>query len=110
MTERALWILLGLIDAGEPEEEQPEPLQTVAGSGYIGSWCVLALLAEGHSVRTTVRNLKKKPELRAMLGESAAPDDAKVVVVQAGLRQDAGWGEAVRLRGARSLADAHQGA
>lgn len=37
------------------------------GSGYIGSWCVLALLADGYTVRTTVRNLRKEPEVRAML-------------------------------------------
>ncbi|MEA5360389.1 aldehyde reductase [Amycolatopsis sp., V23-08] len=65
------------------------------GSGYIGSWCVLALLADGHSVRTTVRNLKKEPELRAMLRAGGAPDDAKVTVLQADLQQDAGWREAV---------------
>lgn len=61
------------------------------GSGYIGSWCVLALLADGHSVRTTVRNLKKEPELRAML----RADDAKVTVLRADLQEDAGWREAV---------------
>ncbi|MFJ1768144.1 SDR family oxidoreductase [Amycolatopsis sp. NPDC088138] len=65
------------------------------GSGYIGSWCVLALLADGHSVRTTVRNLKKEPELRAMLRAGGAPADAEVTVLQADLQQDVGWREAV---------------
>ena len=30
------------------------------GSGYIGSWCILALLSAGHSVRTTVRDLARE--------------------------------------------------
>ena len=65
------------------------------GSGYIGSWCVLALLAEGHSVRTTVRNPKKEPELRAMLSTGGAADESKVVVLRADLQRAAGWREAV---------------
>ena len=37
------------------------------GSGFVGSFCILQLLAEGHTVRTTVRNLKREAEVRAML-------------------------------------------
>ena len=65
------------------------------GSGYIGSWCVLALLADGHSVRTTVRDLKKEPAVREMLRAGGAPEDAKLTVLRADLQQDAGWREAV---------------
>ena len=39
------------------------------GSGFIGSHCILQLLAAGHQVRTTVRNLKRQSEVRAMLKE-----------------------------------------
>jgi nucleoside-diphosphate-sugar epimerase len=65
------------------------------GSGYIGSWCVLALLNNGHTVRITVRDLKKEPAVRAMLRAGGAPQDAKLTVLQADLQQDAGWREAV---------------
>lgn len=65
------------------------------GSGYIGSWCVLALLNNGHTVRTTVRDLNKEPAVRAMLRAGGAPEDAKLTVLQADLQQDAGWREAV---------------
>ncbi|MEU7787969.1 NAD-dependent epimerase/dehydratase family protein [Amycolatopsis sp. NPDC049159] len=65
------------------------------GSGYIGSWCVLALLADGHTVRTTVRDLEKEPAVRAMLTAGGAPSDAKLTVLPADLEQDAGWREAV---------------
>ena len=42
------------------------------GSGFVGSFCILQLLAEGHTVRTTVRNLKREPEVRAMLKAGGA--------------------------------------
>ncbi|QUQ63987.1 SDR family oxidoreductase [Kutzneria sp. CA-103260] len=63
------------------------------GSGYIGSWCVLDLLAAGHSVRTTVRDLAKEPGLRAMLARGGA--DGELRVLAADLQHDEGWREAV---------------
>ncbi len=61
------------------------------GSGYIGSWCLLALLAEGHTVRTTVRDRKREPQLRMMLERGGAD----LRVVQADLMRDEGWPQAV---------------
>lgn len=66
------------------------------GSGYIGSWCVLALLNAGHSVRTTVRNRSREPELRTMLQRVGTAPDAPLRVLTADLTRDAGWPEAVR--------------
>ena len=37
------------------------------GSGFIGSHCILQLLAAGHEVRTTVRSLKREADVRGML-------------------------------------------
>jgi len=37
------------------------------GSGFIASHTILQLLAAGHKVRTTVRNLSREGEVRAML-------------------------------------------
>ena len=37
------------------------------GSGFIGSHCIVQLLAAGHQVRTTVRNLAREDDVRAML-------------------------------------------
>ena len=42
------------------------------GSGFIGSHCILQLLAAGHQVRTTVRSLKRERDVRAMLKEGGA--------------------------------------
>lgn len=64
------------------------------GSGYIGSWCTLALLSAGHSVRTTVRDLAREPQVREMLRRGGADPGANLQVVRADLQSDAGWHEA----------------
>jgi nucleoside-diphosphate-sugar epimerase len=64
------------------------------GSGFIGSHSILQLLAAGHQVRTTVRNLKREGEVRAMLKEGGAEPGDRVSFVAADLENDAGWEEA----------------
>lgn len=65
------------------------------GSGFIGGWCVLEALEAGHTVRTTVRDLKKGEALRANLQAKAVFDDSRLSIVQADLGKDAGWADAV---------------
>jgi len=65
------------------------------GSGFIGSHCILQLLAAGHTVRTTVRNLAREAEVRAMLKEGGTDPGDKVTFAAADLSSDAGWSEAV---------------
>ncbi len=66
------------------------------GSGFIGSHCILQLLAAGHEVRTTVRNLKRRDEVLAMLRQGGAADPGdRLTFFAADLENDAGWAEAV---------------
>ncbi|MFJ8936509.1 SDR family oxidoreductase [Streptomyces sp. NPDC102365] len=65
------------------------------GTGFIGSWCVLALLDAGHTVRTTVRDLRREPELRSWLHAAASFDDDRLTVVRADLQHPDGWDDAV---------------
>jgi nucleoside-diphosphate-sugar epimerase len=65
------------------------------GSGFIGSHCILQLLAAGYRVRTTVRSLKREGEVRAMLGQGGADPGDRLSFVAADLEKDAGWAEAV---------------
>jgi nucleoside-diphosphate-sugar epimerase len=65
------------------------------GSGFIGSHSILQLLTAGHDVRTTVRDLKREPEVRAMLTQGGAVADAPVKFFAADLESDRGWTEAV---------------
>jgi nucleoside-diphosphate-sugar epimerase len=65
------------------------------GSGFIGSHCILQLLAAGHRVRTTVRSSKREGDVRAMLKEGGAEPGDRLAFVVADLENDAGWSEAV---------------
>src|SRR5271165_2047862 len=64
------------------------------GSGFIGGHCVLQCLAAGHQVRTTVRNLSREPEVRALLKKAGASGDDRLTFAAADLERDAGWPEA----------------
>jgi nucleoside-diphosphate-sugar epimerase len=65
------------------------------GSGFVGCHCILQLLAAGYQVRTTVRNLKRETDVRAMLKTGGAQTVDSLSFVAADLGKDAGWPEAV---------------
>ncbi|MFD0008210.1 NAD-dependent epimerase/dehydratase family protein [Streptomyces sp. NPDC127178] len=65
------------------------------GTGFIGSWCIQALLDAGHSVRTTVRDLRREPALRSWLHAATPFDDDRLTVVRADLEHPDGWDAAV---------------
>lgn len=65
------------------------------GSGFIGAHCILQLLAAGHDVRTTVRNLKREPDVRAMLNQGGADPGNRLSFFAADLENDSGWHQAV---------------
>jgi nucleoside-diphosphate-sugar epimerase len=65
------------------------------GSGFIGTHCILQLLAAGHQVRTTIRNLKREGDVRAMLKVGGAEPGNRLSFFAADLENDAGWREAV---------------
>jgi nucleoside-diphosphate-sugar epimerase len=65
------------------------------GSGFIGCHCILQLLAAGHQVRTTVRNLKREADVRAMLKEGGAEPGDRLSFVATDLESDSGWPQAV---------------
>ncbi|MFZ0911009.1 MAG: aldehyde reductase [Candidatus Acidiferrales bacterium] len=71
------------------------PILVTGGSGFIGSHCILQLLAAGHQVRTTVRSLKREGDVRAMLKEGGAVPGDRLSFFAADLENDAGWPEAV---------------
>src|SRR6202453_5305648 len=65
------------------------------GSGFIGTHCILQLLAAGYQVRTTVRSLKREGDVRAMLKQGGAEPGDRLSFIAADLENDAGWPEAV---------------
>jgi nucleoside-diphosphate-sugar epimerase len=65
------------------------------GSGFIGAHCIVQLLAAGHQVKTTVRNLKRENDVRAMLRTGGADAGDRLTFFAADLESDAGWKDAV---------------
>lgn len=65
------------------------------GSGFIGSHCIIQLLAAGHDVRTTVRNLGREAGVRSMLKQGGCEPGEALGFAAADLESDAGWAEAV---------------
>jgi nucleoside-diphosphate-sugar epimerase len=64
------------------------------GSGFIGSYCIMQLLAAGHTVRTTLRSLKREGDVRAMLKQGGTEAGDRLTFVAADLEKDGGWSEA----------------
>ena len=68
---------------------QKNTVLVTGGSGFIGSHTILQLLAQGHEVRTTVRNLNREGEVRALLKQGGAEPGEKLKFFAADLN-DAG--------------------
>ena len=62
------------------------------GSGFIGSWCVIRLLQQGYTVRTTVRSLAREAAVRAAIGKEVDAED-RLSIHAAELTSDGGWNE-----------------
>jgi len=60
------------------------------GSGFIGGWCVIGLLQQGYTVRTTVRDLAREGAVRAALGKVVNAGD-RLSFHAVNLTADAGW-------------------
>ena len=65
------------------------------GSGFVGSHAVAELLKQGHSVRTTVRNLSRRQDVLDMMKAAGVPDASRLSFYATDLEKDEGWAEAV---------------
>lgn len=76
--------------------EKEDRVLVTGGTGFIAQHCMLALLAQGYRVRTTVRSPARETEVRAHLREGGAEPGDRLSFVTADLSMDAGWAEAAR--------------
>jgi len=65
------------------------------GSGFIASHVIVKLLAAGYRVRTTVRDLTREPDVRALLKEGGVDPEDRLSFARADLLDDTGWAEAM---------------
>ncbi|MGC1852731.1 MAG: aldehyde reductase [Solirubrobacterales bacterium] len=78
----------------EGSQAETKTVLVTGGSGYLGSWCVIELLRRGYSVRTTVRDLSREPQVRATIASEVDAGD-RLAVLAADLLDDDGWSQAV---------------
>ena len=72
-----------------------ERVLVTGGTGFIGSHAIVQLLTAGYRVRTTVRNLSRADDVRALAVAGGASRTETIEVVAADLMSDEGWPEAV---------------
>jgi nucleoside-diphosphate-sugar epimerase len=65
------------------------------GTGFLGGWCIVALLERGYDVRTTVRDLGRERAVREAVAAAGADPGDRLTVLAADLKSDDGWAEAV---------------
>jgi len=65
------------------------------GSGFIAAHTILQLLNAGYQVQTTVRDMKRESDVRAMLKHGGARPGERLGFFAADLQSDAGWASAV---------------
>jgi dihydroflavonol-4-reductase len=65
------------------------------GTGFVGIHCIVQLLQQGYSVKTTLRSLNRKEEVINMLINNGLSSFDNITYVEADLSKDAHWAEAV---------------
>jgi len=65
------------------------------GTGFIGLYCIMQLLTNGYTVKTTVRSLSRKDEVNTLLGQAGITNLDKLSFIAADLTKDHNWDVAV---------------
>lgn len=77
------------------EQKNNETVLVTGGSGFVGSYCILQLLKEGYTVRTTIRSLEKINVLKEMLLAGGGEQLQHLTFFEADLTSNNGWDKAV---------------
>ena len=69
----------------------PETVLVTGGSGFIASYCIIALLNKGYRVRASLRSLSRVEDVKQMLSVGGISDFDKLSFVEADLSREVGW-------------------
>ncbi|KAF2512811.1 aldehyde reductase [Flavobacterium zhairuonense] len=75
--------------------EKSKTVLVTGGSGFIAVHCILKLLEEGYSVKTTLRSLNRQDEVKQMLRVGGINMFDNLSFIEADLSNDKNWDEAV---------------
>lgn len=75
--------------------ENKETVLVTGGSGFIASYCIIALLNNGYQVKATLRSLKKAGLVKEMLGAGGISNFEHLSFAEADLENEANWEKAV---------------
>ena len=73
-----------------------ETVLVTGGSGFIASYCIIALLRKGYKVKASLRSLNRVADVKQMLTVAGIRDFDNLSFVQADLSQESGWMEAAK--------------
>ena len=65
------------------------------GTGFLGIHCILKLLEQGYTVRTTLRSMERKEEVLSILRSGGVNNTDSLSFYAADLTNDEGWQEAI---------------
>ena len=65
------------------------------GTGFVGIHCIIQLLQQGYTVKTTIREGKRKEKVTNMLINNGITVFDKLSFIEADLTNDANWDKAV---------------
>lgn len=75
--------------------ETKETVLVTGGSGFIASYCIIALLNSGYNVKATLRSLKKAEGVRKMIKEGGTQSLDGLSFAEADLLNEESWQKAV---------------
>ncbi|UFH57176.1 aldehyde reductase [Spirosoma sp. KNUC1025] len=75
--------------------ENKETVLVTGGSGFIASYCIIALLSEGYNVKATLRSLQKAESVKQMLKQGGLRSVGGLSFVEADLQNEPSWAKAV---------------